>query len=151
MTSTPLDVLPAGPATPLATGTGSPKGIRQYPVLRVAISERLTMSESVGTWLRQQRESRCWSVREMARRLRDAARTGGDTVPSSAAMANMIRRWERGSGMSERYRMHYCQAFGTAPAQFGGQAALPMRDVAETDCQAARQLLTAMTDTDTAE
>ena len=33
-------------------------------------------------------------------------------------MCHNIYRWERGGTISERYKLHYCQAFGIPPAQF---------------------------------
>jgi hypothetical protein len=82
------------------------------------------MPTELSAWLRQQRQDRGWPVPEMARRLRDAARDSGDkAVPGKEAMARNIRRWEAGqganSGVSERYRMHYCQALGIPLARFG--------------------------------
>jgi hypothetical protein len=82
------------------------------------------MSEELGRWLRQQRQSRAWNVPELARRLRQAARASGDTLPSSECLWTMIRRWERGAGVSERYRLHYCKLFQIDPDQFGS-ARLP--------------------------
>jgi hypothetical protein len=56
---------------------------------------------------------------EMARRLQEAAKANGDnTVPGNKILCTYIRRWERGSiGPSERYKLHYCAAFGIAPEQ----------------------------------
>ncbi len=75
----------------------------------------------LGTWLRQQRRARGWPVPEMARRLREAAKDSGDnTVPGNEAMCRNLRRWESGGGgVSERYQLHYCEALGLSPAQFG--------------------------------
>ena len=36
--------------------------------------------DSLGTWLRREREKRCWSRTEMARRLIKAAENHGDTT-----------------------------------------------------------------------
>jgi len=48
----------------------------------------------------------------MTRRLRRAATAADDRLPSNECMATMIRRWERGgTGVSERYMLHYCRAF----------------------------------------
>jgi hypothetical protein len=55
----------------------------------------------------------------MARHLRDAAQSAGDTLPANTALINMIRRWERGAGVSERYRLYYCQVLGITAEQFG--------------------------------
>ena len=54
----------------------------------------------------------------MARQLRDAARTTGDTTPGGDCLATMIRRWEHGAGITERYRLHYCRAFRIPPDDF---------------------------------
>lgn len=57
----------------------------------------------------------------MARRLREAAKASGDnSVPGNKALCTYIRRWERGViGPSERYKLHYCRAFGISPGQIG--------------------------------
>jgi hypothetical protein len=60
----------------------------------------------------------------MARRLREAAKHSGDTtVPGNDAMCRNIRRWEStksgNSGVSERYKLHYCKALGIPLTQFG--------------------------------
>jgi len=82
------------------------------------------MAKTYGAWLRAQRHARGWTVPEMRRHLREAARAAGDTLPSNDCLSVMIRRWEsdRG-GISERYRMHFCRMlqitfdeFGQAPA-----------------------------------
>ena len=78
------------------------------------------VSQELGAWLRQQRQSRSWNVPEMTRRLRHAARASGDNLPANECLFTMIRRWERGeTGVSERYRLHYGKAFGITPEQFG--------------------------------
>lgn len=75
----------------------------------------------LGSWLREQRQARGWDVPEMARQLRQAASSFGETVPGNDSLVAEIRRWERGQvGVSERYRLFYCKAFGIAPAQFDG-------------------------------
>jgi hypothetical protein len=64
----------------------------------------------------------------MARRLIDAARRSGDTsIPGVDSVAHNIYRWERGdNGLSDRYKLHYCRAFGISPEDFGaGQAEHP--------------------------
>jgi transcriptional regulator with XRE-family HTH domain len=78
-------------------------------------------SSAVGAWLRERRQERGWAVSEMARQLRAAAARAADTLPSNDALQRMIRRWEAGQegGISERYQLHYCRAFGLAPGQFG--------------------------------
>ena len=68
------------------------------------------MSPELGMWLRQQRQSRSWNVAELARRLRQSARASGDTLPGNDCLCTMIRRWEGGGGVSERYLLHYCKA-----------------------------------------
>lgn len=73
-----------------------------------------------GQWLRDQRHSRGWSVMEMRRRLREAAKDTGDTLPGNECLGVMIRRWEKGTGgVSERYRMYFCRAFGIPLDKFG--------------------------------
>ena len=75
----------------------------------------------LGTWLRRQREARGLARREMARRLIQAGRAAGDmSVPGVESMAQYIRRWEtRGTGLTERYRLYYCEVFGIPAAAFG--------------------------------
>ncbi|HUY44734.1 MAG TPA: hypothetical protein VMV92_03265 [Streptosporangiaceae bacterium] len=53
--------------------------------------------------------------------LRAAAKASGDTaVPSNLTVCTYIRRWEHGpTAPSERYKLHYCAAWGITPAQFG--------------------------------
>ena len=70
-----------------------------------------------GVWLRRQRLNRGWTVRDMCRKLREAA--SGDYLPSSECLATMIRRWEKGGGVSERYQILFCRVFGIPPEQFG--------------------------------
>lgn len=79
------------------------------------------MAETLGAWLRKQREARSWTRREMARQLIRAGRDTGDTtVPGMDSMCHNIHRWERGrGGLTERYKLHYCKAFGILPDQFG--------------------------------
>lgn len=62
----------------------------------------------------------------MRRQLREAARSAGDTLPSNECLNVMIRRWEDGrSGMSERYRLHYCGALQIPVEGFGDPDAIP--------------------------
>jgi transcriptional regulator with XRE-family HTH domain len=76
-----------------------------------------------GNELRRQRLARGWSVVEMRRRLRAAARAAGDNLPDDECLSGMIRRWERDTnGMSERYRLHYCRALGVSYSEFSGSA-----------------------------
>ena len=79
------------------------------------------MAQTLATWLRQQREARGWTRREMARQLIEAGRATGDsTVPGMDSMGHNIHRRERGRGnLTERYKLHYCHAFGIPPDQFG--------------------------------
>jgi hypothetical protein len=74
-----------------------------------------------GVWLRQQREIRGWARREMARRLVQVGQAAGDTsVPDVDCMCAYVRRWENDAhGLTERYRLYYCTAFGIPPGQFG--------------------------------
>ena len=79
----------------------------------------MTLNE-LGAWLRQQRESRGWPRREMARRLIQAARTAGDVgIPGLESICTYIRRWEHGDGLTERYKLYYCAAFGIPTQEFG--------------------------------
>jgi hypothetical protein len=76
----------------------------------------------LGGWLREQRRVRGWDVPQMARRLAVAAGAERGTLPSKECLLVYIRRWERGTvGVSERYRLLYCRAFGIELTQFGGQ------------------------------
>jgi len=60
----------------------------------------------------------------MRRKLREAAKAKGDTLPDNECLAVMIHRWENGrSGISERYRLHYCQALQIPLESFGDPAA----------------------------
>lgn len=77
------------------------------------------MSDVLPGWLRQQRQAHGWAMSEMARRLRDSAQSVGDVLPAVAPLMTMIRRWERGGGVSERYRLHYSRVFGIAFEEFG--------------------------------
>ena len=84
-----------------------------------------------GAWLRQQRETRGWARREMARRLIQASREANDSsLPSIGDMCQNIRRWERNEVKpGERYRLYYCAAFGISPGQFGMAPADPALSV----------------------
>jgi hypothetical protein len=79
------------------------------------------VSTGSGRWLRQQREARGWARREMANRLTQAAQAASDaTMPGIEHLETYIRRWESGRHqLTERYRLHYCTAFGLRPSQFG--------------------------------
>lgn len=80
-----------------------------------------------GQWLREQRRARGWNVQQMMRELREAAAHAGDKLPGKKSLTIMIRRWERdGSGISERYRLHYCAAFKTPADRFGDPSMLDM-------------------------
>jgi transcriptional regulator with XRE-family HTH domain len=72
-----------------------------------------------GRWLREQRQARGWSISQMARKLRETATLAGDALPAGDTLATMIRRWEHGNGISERYQLHYCHALRIPPASFG--------------------------------
>jgi transcriptional regulator with XRE-family HTH domain len=82
------------------------------------------MSSELGAWLRQQREARNWSRREMARQLIQAGKACGDTsLPSVGSMYHNVRRWERGeSGLTERYKLYYCKILSIPPERFGPHA-----------------------------
>ena len=73
-----------------------------------------------GAWLRRQREARGWAMAEMGRRLVQAAHDNGDgSVPDAGTLKISAYRWERTGRVSERYRLHYCRAFGIDPVNFG--------------------------------
>jgi transcriptional regulator with XRE-family HTH domain len=82
-----------------------------------------TPETSIGLWLRRQREARGLARREMARRLIQAGRDAGDmSVPGVESMAQYIRRWEtRGTSLTERYKLYFCEVFGITAADFGLQ------------------------------
>jgi transcriptional regulator with XRE-family HTH domain len=78
------------------------------------------MTEELGAWLRAQRQARGWNASEMARQLRRAAKSNGDTLPGNQTLFTYLRRWEHGLVCpSERYTLHYCTALGVEPGQFG--------------------------------
>lgn len=61
----------------------------------------------------------------MVRKLREAAESAGDKLPDRETVVVMIYRWEGGrSGISERYRLHYCAAFKTPLDRFGDPSIL---------------------------
>ena len=77
------------------------------------------MSEQTGAWLRRERETRGWDRPEMARQLIAAARSrGGGQMPGVKSLTHNIYRWEGGDGVSQRYVLAYCAAFGIEPADF---------------------------------
>ena len=78
--------------------------------------------EELGTWLRHQREARCWSRPEMARQLIRAAHAANDNSMTDVDnLSHNIYRWERGAvSPGERYRLYYCRALSIPPAAFGG-------------------------------
>lgn len=89
---------------------------------------KVAASRAHGQWLQGQRRARGWSVSEMRRRLREAAKQAGDNLPHNDCLTVMIHRWEDDrSGISERYRLHYCKAFEIPIEEFGTSltAALP--------------------------
>src|SRR5919107_2532021 len=56
-------------------------------------------------WLQQQRRERNWSLRRVARELRQRADKRGWRLPSDDDLIRMMRRWERGEHKpDERYR-----------------------------------------------
>lgn len=78
------------------------------------------MTEVHGQWLQRERQARGWNIPQMAGHLRDAATTAGDAAPTKDSLVVMIRRWEDNrSGVTERYRLHYCAAFQIPVSQFG--------------------------------
>jgi hypothetical protein len=81
------------------------------------------MSAELGAWLRQQREALGSTRPDMARKLIKAGRAKGDhTMPGLDSMCHNIYRWERGAdGLSDRYKLLYCQIFDIPPNNFGPQ------------------------------
>ncbi len=79
------------------------------------------MPDELGAWLRAQRQAQGWNIPEMARQLREAAKATGDkSIPDNKTLSSYIRRWERGhNDPSERYKLHYCKAFGILPGDYG--------------------------------
>jgi hypothetical protein len=75
-------------------------------------AEALVAQGVDGRWLREQRQARRWDVPEMARRLADAAEDSRGDLPDHECLVRYIRRWERGSGVSERYRLLYAKVLG---------------------------------------
>src|SRR5215469_8428614 len=91
-------------------------------------THRVASSRAHGQWLQRQRQARGWSVTEMRRRLREAARESGDTLPDNDCLTVMIHRWEDDrSGISERYRLHYCKAFQIPIEEFGRSLTEPQQ------------------------
>src|SRR5215472_10570394 len=89
-------------------------------------------AETPGGWLRRQRQAQGWTVPQMARRLREAAKNADDSLPAHDSLVGMIRRWERGPwGVSERYRLHVCRVLGVPPGQFGTGEPDPASDRAD--------------------
>src|SRR5260370_37831172 len=87
---------------------------------RAVQGNNIHMAKTYGAWLRAQRHARGWTVPEMRRHLRDAARAAGDTLPSNDCLSLMIRRWESDrSGISERYRMHFSRMLQVTLDDFG--------------------------------
>src|SRR5882757_9444787 len=84
------------------------------------------MSEQTGGWLRRERESRGWDRPEMARQLIAAVRSkGGGQLTGVKSLTHNIYRWESGDGVSQRYMLAYCAAFGIEPADFPRPASAP--------------------------
>ncbi|MGA2830479.1 MAG: hypothetical protein ABSF03_30705 [Streptosporangiaceae bacterium] len=79
------------------------------------------MSAELGAWLHEQREARGWTKLEMARQIIETGRAAGDnSLPGIDSMCHNIRRWEAGEGgLTERYKLYHCRAFGIYPSQFG--------------------------------
>ena len=58
------------------------------------------------------------SSRAHCRELSRSRDTGPRQLSDLDGMCHNIYRWERGGPLSERYRLHYCRAFGIQLAQF---------------------------------
>lgn len=79
-----------------------------------------SVTTDLGCWLRERR-ARGWDLTQMARQLASAANGDRHGLPDGKALIRNIRRWESGqTGVSERYRLLYCAAFGIAPSEFPG-------------------------------
>jgi len=78
-------------------------------------------SQELGAWLRRQREARAWARSEMARELIKVANSNGHTsIPGVDTLSRYVCRWESGAvGLTDRYKLYYCQAFGISSADFG--------------------------------
>jgi transcriptional regulator with XRE-family HTH domain len=76
---------------------------------------------ALANWLREERARRGWSVAEMARKLRQAAdATAMPGIPHAHVLISYVSKWEwEHVGVSERYRLLYCAAFGIQPKDFG--------------------------------
>src|SRR5260370_38385035 len=93
---------------------------------RAVQGNTIHMAKTYAAWLRAQRHARGWTVPEMRRHLREAARAAGDTLPSNDCLSVMIRRWESDrSGISERYRMHFSRMLQVTLEEFGQAPAAP--------------------------
>jgi hypothetical protein len=79
------------------------------------------MSETLGAWLRRQREDRDWAIPDMAHQILWAGKVSDDRhLPNAATMCHYIRRWEADKGgLSERYTRHYSKALGIPRDTFG--------------------------------
>lgn len=94
--------------------------VNDDPRAAAAVGGAVGAARAYGRWLREQRQARSWSVPQMGRKLREAAAAAGDTLPSRDCLHVMIHRWEDDrSGISERYRLHFCKAFQIPADQFG--------------------------------
>lgn len=95
------------------------------PAARVSPRRATAVPRTYGRWLVLQRQARGWSAAQMARKLREAATSAGDRLPGRETLLVMIYRWENDrSGISERYRLHYCRAFQIPVDRFGNPAAV---------------------------
>jgi transcriptional regulator with XRE-family HTH domain len=101
---------------------------------RPAVADAAGTGIEIPDWLRRQREARSWSKRELARQLIKAAHESGDTaIPGVDSLYHYVHRWENGeNGLTERYLLYCCKAFGIPAGQFGRE--IP---VAEPSCHAA--------------
>jgi tetratricopeptide (TPR) repeat protein len=78
------------------------------------------VTSDLSTWLREQRQARGWTKREMTRKFIAAGQAAGDHMPGPDDMWRYIHRWETGeTGITERYARHYCTIFGIPLASFG--------------------------------
>jgi transcriptional regulator with XRE-family HTH domain len=73
--------------------------------------------------IREERKARGWDKPEMARQLALAAGEARGSLPSHESLLSYVKRWERGDveQISERYRLLYARAFGTAEEAIFGE------------------------------
>jgi transcriptional regulator with XRE-family HTH domain len=103
------------------------------------------MNSVRGVPIKIERKAHGWTIREMARKLRDAAEDPGGVPYDLDSLVHNIYRWESGrrGGISERYRVLYCKIFRCNEFElFGiGQPESEVPGTARTDTPAGRSSL----------